>query len=400
MRSDDRTRLIKAAVEQSDLPVVLTTADLDHSGPEIVFVNDAYSALTGYSTHELIGATPRLHQGSATDRAVLERLKTNLRAGIMFEGSTWNYRKDGSPYLLEWTVTPLRLSSGAIDYFFSIQRDITERCSEPVAPIHYLETSLHEVRNNSDPVTGAQTRRSMVRCLQRAIGDAIESGKTTGLIKLQLSHLNRLNKLFNLGAINQLLWDIAERIAGVCEPDESIARSHEYTFAITIPTITGKDVDKYLDARARALQTVITAAEFVIGEETIQIDANVGVGRAPVDGQDAHDLAILVDEAAQCVDEQSGMPCVSWASHEVVEREALQLALERGLRHAVNENQIEVYYQPIVDLTCDRMIGAEALARWPQPEGQPPIGPDQFIPRRGDGNPLMCRNGRRPVCII
>ena len=116
MRSDDRARLIRAAVEKSDRPIVVTIADLDHPGPEIVCVNDAYSELTGYSFDELIGATPRLHQGSATDRAVLDRLKRNLRAGIMFEGSTWNYRKDGSPYLLEWMVTLLPANS-SVGYF-------------------------------------------------------------------------------------------------------------------------------------------------------------------------------------------------------------------------------------------------------------------------------------------
>ena len=394
MQSDDRFRLIRAAIEQSDRPIVVTTADLDHPGPEIVCVNDVYSKLTGYSSDELIGATPRLHQGSATDRAVLDRLRRNLRAGIMFEGSTWNYRKNGSPYLLEWTVTPLRPSSGAIDYFFSVQRDITECRSESVTPVQQLEAALHEVRNNSDPVTGAQTRQSMVRCLQRAIDASLESGKTAGLIKLQPNRAKRLNKVFRFNAINQLLRDIAERIASVCEPDESIARSHEYTFAITIPAITGGNTDAYLDARARALQTAITATEFVISDETIQIDVNVGIGRAPLDGQDANDLEVLVDEAAQSVDEQSGEQGLHWVRHEVVEREVLQLSLERDLRRAVNENKLEVHYQPIVDLTCGKIIGAEALARWPQPEGQPPIGPDEFIPL-AESLGLIDRLGRR-----
>ena len=394
MRSEDRLRLIKAAVEQSDLPVVVTTTDLDHPGPEIICVNDAYSDLTGHSSDELIGATPRIHQGTATDRAVLERLKRNLHAGIMFEGSTWNYRKNGSPFLLEWTVTPLRRSSGAIDYFFSVQRDITEMRPRPFAPIRYLETSLHEIRNDSDPVTGAQTRQSMVRCLQRAIDGSIESGKTTGLIKLQLTRAERLNKVFSLNAIYQLLRAIAERITSVCKPDESIARSHEYTFAITIPAITGKDADEYLDARARALQAAVTESEFVIGDETIQVDVSVGIGRAPVDGRDANDLAVLVDEAAQRVDERQDKPGVHWATREAIEREALQLALERGLRHAVSENEIAVYYQPIVDLTYDRIIGAEALARWLHPPGPSPVGPDQFIPL-AESLGLIDRLGRR-----
>mgnify|MGYP006425857873 CR=1 FL=1 len=382
MTGDDKGGLIKAAVEQSDLPTVLTTADLDWPGPKIICVSDAYTRLTGYARDELIGATPRLQQGSATDRAVLDRLRANLRAGIVFEGSTWNYRKDGTPYFLEWAVTPLRLASGSIDYFFSIQREISEYRSRPAAPLRFLDTSLQALRNDSDPVTGAQTRQSMLRCLQRSIDAPVEPGATTGLIKLQLKRLERLNKVFSLGQINHLLSDIAERIAGVCDPSGSLARSHEYTFAITIPGITGSqgDIDEYLNRRARALIAAITGASFRIGDQTLEIEVNAGIGQAPLHGQNASDLAVLVDEAAQCGDGQRDSNCICWADPAVIERESRHLGLERDLRRAVSDNKIEVYYQPIVNLGDGKIIGAEALARWPQPAGQPPVGPDEFIP--------------------
>ncbi len=78
-----------------------------------------------------MGATPRILQGSATERAVLDRLKTSLRAGDSFKGSTWNYRKDGTAYEVQWTVRPLRLSEGGVDYFFAVQRDVTRPYSTP-----------------------------------------------------------------------------------------------------------------------------------------------------------------------------------------------------------------------------------------------------------------------------
>ena len=70
---------------------------------------------------------PRIFQGPATERAVLDRLKAKLRAGHALEGHTWNYRKDGTPYQVHWTITPLRLAGEEIDYFVSVQRDITQR---------------------------------------------------------------------------------------------------------------------------------------------------------------------------------------------------------------------------------------------------------------------------------
>jgi PAS domain S-box-containing protein len=106
---------------------MVTSADLDPPGPVILFVNAAFSEMTGYSSAEVVGKTPRLLQGPATERAVLDRLRERLTAGEPFIGSTINYRKDGTPFEIEWSVTPVRDAAGAVDRFVAIQRDVTER---------------------------------------------------------------------------------------------------------------------------------------------------------------------------------------------------------------------------------------------------------------------------------
>ena len=116
MAVSDKASFLGAAVEQFDYAVVITTAELDPPGPVTVYVNEAVTRMTGYTREELIGATPRIHQGPATERAVLDRLKANLHAGEAFEGQTWNVRKDGTPYRLQWTITPLRVEGDGIVY--------------------------------------------------------------------------------------------------------------------------------------------------------------------------------------------------------------------------------------------------------------------------------------------
>ena len=83
MEFGDQAKILEAAVEQSGAPVILTTGELDAPGPAIVYVNDAFLRLTGYTREELVGATPRILQGPATDRTVLDRLKANLRPGLL-----------------------------------------------------------------------------------------------------------------------------------------------------------------------------------------------------------------------------------------------------------------------------------------------------------------------------
>jgi PAS domain S-box-containing protein len=127
IRSEEQLQLLATIVEQSTESVIITTAELDLPGPQIVYVNPAFTRMTGYSLEEVRGKTPRILQGPKTDRAVLSRLRKDCGAGKNFQGEVINYRKDGSEFYLEWSVVPVWNGSGDIAYFIATQRDITER---------------------------------------------------------------------------------------------------------------------------------------------------------------------------------------------------------------------------------------------------------------------------------
>jgi len=126
-RLEENLRLLQSAVYQTHDSIVLTTAELDEPGPQIVFVNPAFSVMTGYSSEEVIGKTPRILQGEKTDRAVLDRMRRCLIEGKEFRGEVINYRKDGSEYWLEWNVTPLLNEKNEITHYIAVQQDITNR---------------------------------------------------------------------------------------------------------------------------------------------------------------------------------------------------------------------------------------------------------------------------------
>jgi PAS domain S-box-containing protein len=126
-RNEDRFQFFESAVEQSADSVIVTTSQLESPGPRIIYVNDAFTRMTGYSPEEVIGGSLRILQGPKTDPAVLEQLREDCEAGRVFRGETVNYRKDGSEFCVEWSVGPVRDERGKITGFISIQRDITER---------------------------------------------------------------------------------------------------------------------------------------------------------------------------------------------------------------------------------------------------------------------------------
>ena len=105
--------------------VIITTTDLEAPGPLIVYANPAFCRKTGYSRDELIGQSPRILQGPATERAVIDRLRDNLRTGETFEGETVNYRKSGEPYIVRWNIRPSYSVRTGRSYYVSVQRETT-----------------------------------------------------------------------------------------------------------------------------------------------------------------------------------------------------------------------------------------------------------------------------------
>ncbi|MGH1456841.1 MAG: response regulator [Alphaproteobacteria bacterium] len=122
----DNSRLLEATVVNANDGVIITDADLEN-GPNIVYVNESFTKISGYEAHEVIGRTPRILQGDDTDRNVLARLKKCLQKGRSFKGELKNYTKDGDPYWLDISIMPIYDDNNTLTHFTAIERNITER---------------------------------------------------------------------------------------------------------------------------------------------------------------------------------------------------------------------------------------------------------------------------------
>lgn len=140
-------RLLRAAVEASGEAIVITSAELAAPGPRIEYANPAFTRMTGYEAHEVVGRTPRLLQGPETERAVIDCMRAALLAGEPFQGEAVNYRKDGSTYTVEWLITPVKDADGCITHWVSAQRDITARRAGEDRQALMVRELHHRVKN-------------------------------------------------------------------------------------------------------------------------------------------------------------------------------------------------------------------------------------------------------------
>ncbi len=148
-RNEESLRLLDSAVRHASDSMIITTAETDLPGPQILFVNPAFTAITGYEPEDVLGRTPRMFQGPATDPGFRARIRAALSRGDSFKGETINYRKDGVPYSVELHISPVRDNTGAITRFVAIQRDVTSR--------HRFEQVLRQKTQLIETISRAQT---------------------------------------------------------------------------------------------------------------------------------------------------------------------------------------------------------------------------------------------------
>jgi PAS domain S-box-containing protein len=117
--TDTSLTLLKVLADNSFDSILITDATVKG---KITYANKAFKKLTGHDQSDVIGKTPRILQGSGTDKKVIDRLAVALKSGGKFEGKAINYKKDGTPFIMYWRVLPIKVGK-KIEAWLAIQRE-------------------------------------------------------------------------------------------------------------------------------------------------------------------------------------------------------------------------------------------------------------------------------------
>ncbi|MDO9000851.1 MAG: PAS domain S-box protein [Bacteroidota bacterium] len=121
-------KLLESVITNTNDAVLITEAEpLDEPGPRIIYVNDAFTKMTGYTAEEVLGKTPRILQGPKSDKAELARLSKALRNWESCEITIINYKKNGEEFWINLSVSPVADETGWYTHWISIERDVTEQ---------------------------------------------------------------------------------------------------------------------------------------------------------------------------------------------------------------------------------------------------------------------------------
>ena len=219
-----------------------------------------------------------------------------------------------------------------------------------------------------DELTGLPNRQ----LLFERLGATLQTGADTAVLVLELDRFKRINDGLGPQIGDAALREVAQRIAAAVRSNDLVARRGGDEFVIVMPDPSGAAM-----GMAQALLDTV-ARPMTIAAHEIHLTCSVGIAESPADGDRAETLLRRANAALEQAKLQ-GRNQVSVYARAPHDDDPERLALETALRQALRDEQLELHYQPQVDLVQGRMVGVEALLRWQHPSlGR--IAPDRFIP--------------------
>ncbi|MFT3906927.1 MAG: EAL domain-containing protein [Steroidobacteraceae bacterium] len=332
--------------------------------------NEAASRLTGFSEEQLRS----MHMVELLDRA--DRLGDEPLRVARDAGETVLRTQSGQTIPVSFTCSPIATGDHTSSGEIYVARDITER-KRAERRIRYLA--------RYDALTKIPNRMQFQHLLQQALARALRGGYGVALLYIDMDKFKEVNDTFGHGSGDRVLEVLTERLTRVLSSEAVLGRLAGDEFALFIDGVSAnaEEAGAQVVQLARVVLDAAGAA-FHINQQEVFLTVSIGVALCPRDAENVIDLIRNAD-AAMYYSKQSGGNTFTFYSQEMNAAAVERMMLKSKLRRAVERDEFVIRYQPKVDPTDGRIIGAEALLRWRLP-GHGDIPPSQFIPLAEENN--------------
>ena len=343
----------------------------DTSGT-IIAVNRTFTQVTGYSEAEVLGENPRLLSSGYHGADFYEDYWQALVKHGIWQGEIWNRRKDGEVYL-EWlTCKAVKTSKGEITHYVAVFSDITE---------HRRQEARLEHATEHDRLTGLPNTASILRELGKK---APNLQRQWCVFLLDIDNFRLVNSSYGFAVGDQLLNNIAKRLQGCCTKG-LIARHSADVFILAAPLHSNHNDERLV--MVNGLKDCLSKPFPVLGR---LMEFSFSVGATTWDNPTLAINTVLQEaELALHASKSRGAGQTRFYSDDL-RADKNPLAYLQGLREALTNNQLELFYQPLVRAATGQVHALEVLLRWTHPV-MGNIPPDHFIPlaeRHGLMEPL------------
>jgi two-component system CheB/CheR fusion protein len=357
-QEDEQRRISARVLDVTSEGVMITNAD-----HEILRVNRAFTRITGHDAADVVGRPAALLRSDRHDDAFHQRLWDEVARSGGWSGEVWKRRRDGQDFPQWLTVSALKDESGTVTHYVSVFSDI----SALVDSRERLERMATQ-----DPLTGLPNRRMLLDRLEQAVARAARQRGELALCFVDLDNFKTINDSLGHEAGDDLLKEIARRLADSLRVADTVARLGGDEFVIMLESTTRHETLQTVERVQRALSGTLR----VRGQD-MPCSVSVGIAMYPGDGEEGPVLMQHAD-AAMYRAKHDGKGRYEFFSQEAAADARHRLRLEIGLREAVQRNQFRLVYQPQFALQDGTLVGVEALLRW-QPDAGRMLAPSAFL---------------------
>lgn len=360
---NERLRIAATAFETQEA-IVVTDTDAT-----IISVNHAFERITGYSAAEVLGKNPRILKSGRHDEPFYQAMWKSLLDTGTWSGEMWDKRKDGSIYPKWLTISTVRNETDHATHYVAIFMDVTER--------KLAEEEIHRLAFY-DPLTHLPNRRLLLDRLGQALSLSQRNGGQGALLFMDMDNFKILNDTKGHDAGDLMLIEVAQRLKSCLRESDSVARLGGDEFVVILQDLGNSAL--LAANQAEIIADKIVAAlnrPYRISNHEHHSSVSIGVCLFHGNTISMEDLLRRADTAMYQAKAagRNGIRFFETTMQAAIESRAI---MEAELRHAIDKQELQLYYQMQVD-SEQYIHGAEVLLRWFNPE-RGFVPPSQFIP--------------------
>lgn len=356
----DSLRQAAAVFEATQEGVLVTDVQ-----QKIVHINPAFSRITGYSEAEILGQQPTLLKSGRHDAAFYQHLWQTLQTEGIWSGEVWNRRKNGEIYPQWQCIRAIHDDNGLLSHYVAVFSDISV--------LKHSQDELDHLAHH-DPLSNLPNRLLFTERVEHALGRAQNEAHRGAVMVIDLDHFKHINESLGHNIGDLLLKAAGARFARQLGKAATLARLGGDEFGLL-----SEDCGQAEQAAQLAQQLIDCLTEpFVLEGQELFISASIGISLYPQDAQTVEQVLRNVDSALFKA-KNSGREGFAFYDHAQTEHARQRIELIAGLRHALENEELRVHYQPLCRLDDGQMVGVEALVRWQHPQ-RGLVPPGEFIP--------------------
>lgn len=347
-RAEENLRITASVFDNSQEALLITDAN-----NIIIEVNPAFTRITGFSRDEVLGRNPKLLSSGRQDPAFYAAMWQSLKQEKVWRGEIWNRRKSGEVYAELLSISAICDDNGNVQRYVGVFSDI-----------NYLKEHEAELSRvaHYDALTGIPNRVLLADRMKQAIAKSARERNVVAVCYLDLDGFKAINDNLGHDAGDQVLVEVAKRIENAIRGGDTVARLGGDEFVVLLELEKGEECIATLERLLAVIAQPIT-----VKDKPQMLSASIGVSIYPLDDKDSDTLLRHADQAMY-VAKQSGKNCFYIYDPELDLRTRNHNEFLKNIRHGLENNQFELYFQPKINLHSKQLVGAEALIRWRHPE--------------------------------